>query len=113
MQRLRDRRCAIDVALDERDARAQASALIEYDDVLRERANGRRDVRRARDPGDAHPRAVTAYTHAWRSLRAHLGDRLVASVDVDLALRDGRDIELFVEPNRRVTEIVRRLDERA
>src|SRR5207253_752202 len=86
------------VAFDERDAWAQAAALIEHDDVAGERGR----ILHVGDVSDPHSAAVAADDDAWIRARPHVGDGVVASVDVDLAFADGSDVELLGERDRRI-----------
>ncbi len=100
--------CPIDAPHHERDARAEAAALIERDDVVRESARRFVEVRPRRHDRDPHPRSVPAHPHVGADVRSDGRDRRVASVDVHLAVRHTPEL-----PGDRDARITESIDQRA
>jgi hypothetical protein len=100
---------AIGIALDENDAWAEAASLIERNHVIRQSLGRSIDIRKACHDCDSEPGSVLADDDTGASARARRGDRLVATVHVDLASLDARQVAVVDYRNR---VVARHLDER-
>ncbi len=100
---------AVGIALDENEARAEAASLIEKNNVHRQSFGRGFDGRGACDDGDSEARSVLADDDTGASACARSGDGLVATVHVDLASIDARQVAVVHYRNR---VVARHLDER-
>jgi hypothetical protein len=91
------------VSSHERDARAQTTALVEHHDVGSQGVGSAPELRPVRDDGHAHPGAVSPHDDAGARPRAHVGDRRVAAVHVDLVAGGVAHVALVGERDPRVS----------